>query len=111
MEACPTAAMYRDAEGIVLVHEELCTGCGSCAAACPYGMVEQNAAGIAYKCDCCGGDPACVKECHADALLFTAADPELIRLKGAQMKHRTITGTPAEKRHVIAENLMKKARA
>lgn len=111
MEACPTSAMYRDAEGIVLVHDELCTACGACAAACPYGMVEQNAAGIAYKCDHCGGDPACVKECHSDALLFTAADPELIRLKGTQMKHRTISGTAAEKRHAMAEHQMKKARS
>jgi Fe-S-cluster-containing hydrogenase component 2 len=111
MEACPTAALYRDADGVVMVNEDLCTRCGACVSACPYGMVEQDAAGLAYKCDQCGGDPACVKECHADALLFVPGDSELIRLKAVQMKHRTTIGTPSDKRHTMAESLMKKARS
>jgi Fe-S-cluster-containing dehydrogenase component len=111
LEACPTAALYRNAEGVVLVDDSLCTACGACVAACTYGMIEQNDSGIAYKCDFCDGDPACVKECHSDALLFVAGDSEHIRLKAAQMKHRTTTGTPAEKRRTMAESLMKKARA
>ncbi|MDD2850651.1 MAG: 4Fe-4S dicluster domain-containing protein [Desulfuromonadaceae bacterium] len=111
MDVCPSSALYRDADGVVLVNENLCTACGTCVSACPYGMMEQGAAGIAYKCDCCGGDPACVRECHADALLYAVGDSEQIRLKGAQMKYRTAVGTPAEKRHVMAEKLMKKARS
>ena len=35
---CPTGASYKRAEdGIVLVDEDLCIGCGLCASACPYG--------------------------------------------------------------------------
>jgi Fe-S-cluster-containing dehydrogenase component len=111
LDACPTAALYRNPDGVVLINKDLCTACGACVAACPYGMVEQDEAGMAYKCDYCGGDPACVKECHFDALLFALGNSEQIRLKAAQMRHRTTIGRPAEKRHTMAENLMKKARS
>ena len=111
LDACPTEAMHRDPEGVVLVNRELCTGCGACVSACTYGMVEQDAKGIAHKCDQCAGDPACVKECHAEALVFSSGDSELIRLKGTQMKTRSRTGAPHEKRRKMAEILMKKARS
>ncbi len=111
LEACPTAALYRDSEGVVLVNQDLCTSCGACVAACTYGMVELADNGTAFKCDLCEGDPACVKECPAEALLFTEGDPELVRMKAAQMKCRTISGSPSEKRHAMAEIIMKKARA
>ena len=110
LEACPTAALYRGPEGVVLLNPELCSSCGACADACSYGMVEMDAAGMPRKCDYCGGDPACVKECHTEALLFGPGDAETTRLKGAQMRTRTATGTPGDKRHAMAENLMKKAR-
>ncbi len=111
LEACPTAALYRDPDGVVLVNQDLCTSCGACVGACTYGMVELGEDGTAFKCDLCGGDPACVKECLADALLFTQGDDELVRLKAAQMKCRTISGSPSEKRHVMADIIVKKARA
>lgn len=111
LEACPTKALYRNEDGVVLVDSALCSGCGACVTACTYGMIEQDKSGMAFKCDLCDGDPACVKECHADALQFTPADPELIRLKANQMKNRTTTGTPSDKRRALGENLMKKARS
>ena len=111
LEACPTAALYRNPEGVVLLNPELCSACGACASACTYGMVDLDAAGIAHKCDYCGGDPACVKECHAEALLFGPSDAELTRLKGVQMRNRSAIGTPAEKRRTLAENLRKMARS
>lgn len=33
---CPTGAVGRDPEGEVFIREELCTGCGACAKACPW---------------------------------------------------------------------------
>lgn len=33
---CPTGATYTRADGIVLVDEQKCIGCGSCVVACPY---------------------------------------------------------------------------
>ncbi len=35
--ACPTGATYTRKDGIVMVDETLCIGCGSCIVACPYG--------------------------------------------------------------------------
>jgi Fe-S-cluster-containing hydrogenase component 2 len=110
MEACPSGAISRNDSGVVLIDATTCTACGACVDACTYGMVEQDATGIAYKCDLCGGDPACVKECHADALLYVPAEAELIRLKGQQMKTRSKEGSPADKRLCLAEKLLKNAR-
>jgi Fe-S-cluster-containing hydrogenase component 2 len=74
-------------------------------------MVELDGNGTAFKCDVCDGDPACVNECPADALLFTQGDSELVRMKAAQMKCRTTSGSPGDKRRAMAEIMMKKARA
>ena len=42
---CPTGASYkRSADGIVLVDEDKCIGCGLCAWACPYGAREMDLA-------------------------------------------------------------------
>jgi len=66
---------------IIEIDEELCTGCGDCVAGCPYGMIEQYGSGTAYKCDLCGGNPACVAECHFGALVFKEPDAVLRRLR------------------------------
>ena len=52
---CPTGASYKRAEdGIVLVDEDKCIGCGLCAWACPYGAREMDlAAGVMKKCTLC----------------------------------------------------------
>ncbi|HGG05756.1 MAG TPA: 4Fe-4S dicluster domain-containing protein, partial [Aliiroseovarius sp.] len=52
---CPTGASYKRGEdGIVLVNEDRCIGCGLCAWACPYGARElDEAAGIMKKCTLC----------------------------------------------------------
>ncbi|MBU5614085.1 4Fe-4S dicluster domain-containing protein [Geomonas azotofigens] len=110
LEACPTDAMFRGADGVVRLNRDLCSGCGACVSACPYGMVEQDAKGIPFKCDLCDGDPACAKECHSEALVHVAGDAALFQLKAAQMKTRHNSGTPLEKRHKIAEALKRNSR-
>ena len=87
---CPTGASFKRAEdGIVLVNEDRCMGCGLCAWACPYGARELDpAAGVMKKCTLCVDRihddalpeadrvPACVKACPTGARLFgDLADP------------------------------------
>ncbi len=88
---CPTGASYKRVEdGIVLVNEDNCIGCGLCAWACPYGARElDKAEGVMKKCTLCvdriynenipeiDRTPACVRTCPAGARHFgDFADPE-----------------------------------
>ena len=88
---CPTGASYKRAEdGIVLVDEDLCIGCGLCAWACPYGARELDAdRGVMKKCTLCidriyndnlaeeDRVPACVRACPTGARHFgDLADPD-----------------------------------
>ena len=88
---CPTGASYKRAEdGIVLVNEDACIGCGLCAWACPYGARELDpAAGVMKKCTLCvdriyndnlleeDREPACVRGCPTGARHFgDFADPD-----------------------------------
>lgn len=109
-EACPEGALYRNEDGVVLVDGEKCTGCAACVEACPYGVIELGAQKIARKCDYCGGDPACVKECFPGALVFQEAEPALVKLKAAQMKQRSSCGSASDKRRRLGAALLDKAR-
>ena len=88
---CPTGASYkRAADGIVLVNEDACMGCGLCAWACPYGAREvDELAGVMKKCTLCvdrihnetlapeDRTPACVRTCPAGARHFgDLGDPD-----------------------------------
>ncbi|MEW5724279.1 MAG: 4Fe-4S dicluster domain-containing protein [Thermodesulfobacteriota bacterium] len=110
-EACPEQAIYKDGAGVVLVDRDKCDGCGDCVAACPYGMIEQYPdTGRAFKCDLCGGEPACVTECQFGALLFVEPDIEQKKLIGRQMKQRSAEGSAEAKRHNLGRNLMTEIR-
>ncbi len=81
---CPTGASYkREEDGIVLVEETRCIGCGLCAWACPYGARELDpVGGVMKKCTLCidriynrhipeaERQPACVNACPANARHF-----------------------------------------
>ena len=88
---CPTGASYKRAEdGIVLVNESACIGCGLCAWACPYGAREMDpSAHVMKKCTLCvdriynenlpeeDREPACVRTCPTGARHFgDFADPD-----------------------------------
>ena len=37
MIGCPTGAIHREsATGVVMINDDTCIGCGTCAASCPY---------------------------------------------------------------------------
>jgi carbon-monoxide dehydrogenase iron sulfur subunit len=68
IESCPVAAIS-NVDGVVLIDRETCIGCGACAAVCPYRAIRLEN-GKAFKCDLCGGDPACVRECVTGAIRY-----------------------------------------
>lgn len=88
---CPTGASFKRSEdGIVLVHEDWCIGCGLCAWACPYGAREMDGVEkVMKKCTLCVDRiynenipeedrvPSCVRTCPAGARHFgDLGDPE-----------------------------------
>lgn len=84
MPACKPGAIYRRADGLIVIDPAKCTGCGLCPDACPYDAIYFNEdLNIAQKCTGCahllddGWDvPRCVDACPTDALSF-AEESEL----------------------------------
>ena len=76
MEACPVDAIKRDPQtAAIVVDKEICTGCGECVEACPFGYIHLDGyLQTAIKCDLCGGNPKCVQVCMAKALHFGSID-------------------------------------
>ena len=77
MDVCPTKAITKRADGIVLIDTAKCMGCKFCQWVCPFGAPQFNARhGYMEKCKLCvtrvdeGMQPACVKGCHMKALKF-----------------------------------------
>jgi anaerobic carbon-monoxide dehydrogenase iron sulfur subunit len=72
LDACLTGALVRDEQsGLVILRENLCIGCWTCTAFCPYGVIAPSPErGVAIKCDRClyMEIPACVDVCPTKAL-------------------------------------------
>ena len=88
LEGCPAAAISKRADGIVLLDEEKCLGCGYCGWGCPYDAPQYMAdSGSMSKCSFCvedldaGREPACVSACPVRALDF-GYPPELAAKPG-----------------------------
>ena len=70
VEVCPTQAMHKRVDGIVVIDHDKCMGCHYCSWACPYDAPQYDRArGHMTKCDFCadnlaaGKPPACVAAC------------------------------------------------
>ncbi|MDR2820359.1 MAG: 4Fe-4S dicluster domain-containing protein [Desulfovibrio sp.] len=101
---CPTGAL-RQANGSIIMHEELCAACKMCIAVCPYGAIAMETIGmpgvsgdepetmaqrarreVAVRCDMCEGwreengkrITACVEACPARALSLVLPDGTVI---------------------------------
>ena len=74
IQMCPVGASYRTLDGVVLVDEKRCIGCGYCVQACPYGSRFMHPKlHTASKCTLCyhrltrGLTTACVQACPVGA--------------------------------------------
>lgn len=75
VDVCPTGAVHKREDGIVVHDPEVCIGCYSCEKACPYGAPQENDLNDRMvKCDMCaarldkGENPACVDACPVKVL-------------------------------------------
>lgn len=77
-EVCVSGATYKDpTNGLVLVDQDACIGCGFCVDACPYGVrYLDEKRGVVDKCNAClqrvevGQQPACVATCVGGSRMF-----------------------------------------
>jgi Fe-S-cluster-containing dehydrogenase component/CRP-like cAMP-binding protein len=103
MIGCPTGAIHRhEVGGVVVINDDTCIGCGTCAASCPYDNIrlveisDMSGAPVvdeagkpvrkATKCDLCVGQPggpACVRACPQDALRRTGGKDLLVHGTGS----------------------------
>lgn len=76
VRSCPRKALRQnEMEGLIVVDETRCDGCGWRINACNFGALALNPLKKAVVvCDLCGGDPLCVKCCIAEALELTTLD-------------------------------------
>lgn len=79
--ACPTEAIYRRGDGLVLIAAPDCNGCAACLTACPYDAIHLNPErGVAEKCTYCvarldaGLLPFCLVCCEGQAIFFGDRD-------------------------------------
>jgi formate dehydrogenase iron-sulfur subunit len=98
LDVCPTGALFRTEFGTVVVQADVCNGCGTCVAGCPFGVVERRTdgtaapktkrgerkgeqpevpnLGVAQKCTLCydrlvdDQTPACAKTCPTTSIKF-----------------------------------------
>ncbi|MGO1607606.1 MAG: 4Fe-4S dicluster domain-containing protein [Brevibacterium yomogidense] len=98
LDVCPTGALFRTEFGTVVVQNDVCNGCGTCVAGCPFGVIERRDdgtintptdrddrrasemdvpdAGTANKCTLCydrlleGQEPACSQTCPTQSIRF-----------------------------------------
>lgn len=81
VNSCPTHAMYKRDDGIVVYDPQLCMACQACYEACPYRRIFWNyETGTPSKCILClplverGEPPICVTACPMRARFFGSLD-------------------------------------
>lgn len=77
VDSCPTEALIKREDGLVILDKDLCTGCKDCMNVCPYNVIKFDGANnIIEKCNLCVHridqdlEPFCVICCEGQALYF-----------------------------------------
>ncbi len=90
VEVCPSTALTKRQDGIVLLDSDRCLGCRYCSWACPYDAPRYDTRhGYMTKCNMCvdlvdaGGTPACVAACPLRCMDFG-------ELNDVEKRHGTI---------------------
>ena len=94
MNVCPVKAISRD-EGMarVEVDYDVCIGCRSCVAVCPFGAMNFNTIDRqVFKCDLCDGEPQCVRFCDVGAVSFIDVEEVSIDKKRAAAEKLSLAG-------------------
>lgn len=76
VRACSRNALTQSEEnGVIMVNEVKCDGCGWCIPACPYGGIALHPDKTSVLvCDLCDGQPKCVEFCPEEALELVKGD-------------------------------------
>lgn len=113
LDVCPTGALFRTEFGTVVVQEDICNGCGTCVAGCPFGVIERRKdgvavpktnrdftpgeqaptpnVGVAQKCTLCydrlteDQTPACAQACPTTSITFGSRE-ELAKIARARVR-------------------------
>jgi len=89
MTICPVKAISRDqALDYVKIDYDVCIGCRSCVAVCPFGAMGFNVIDKkVFKCDLCEGEPQCVHFCDVKAVEYVDANQiNIIKKREAAQK-------------------------
>jgi Fe-S-cluster-containing hydrogenase component 2 len=89
LNICPVKAISKDdSMGRVTVDYDVCIGCRSCVAICPFGAMNYNVIDKrVFKCDLCDGDPQCVRFCDVKAVdLVEENDVSILKTRSAAEK-------------------------
>jgi len=107
VDACPTTALHKTLDGIVVIDKLKCMGCNYCEWTCPYKALKMDSTqGIMTKCDMCedyiyeGRNPACVDACPMRALEFGYYDT-LVSRHGSNAKIYPLPGYEMTKPSVV----------
>jgi Fe-S-cluster-containing dehydrogenase component len=94
--ACPEEAITKRKDGIIIIDETLCKGCGQCVHACPFGAIQINPEKKkAWKCSMCiqrleqDKEPSCVQHCAGGSLQYVTSDELKKATKG---RHQAVIG-------------------